>query len=153
MTPIDVLPNDVLLVIFDFCVEQDAAQHLSEQYLFAKYTKKELEAWQSLVHVSTMEKCYFWVTTPPESATCLHSQNACKAHIQLDVWPALPLFIFCHDVYPVESADNIIAILERSDRVCRINLMNVQGLPLETVLLAMQEPFPELTHLLLWSDD
>jgi hypothetical protein len=65
----------------DFCVEQDAAQHLSEQYLFAKYTKKELEAWQSLVHVSTMEKCYFWVTTPPESATCLHSQNACKAHI------------------------------------------------------------------------
>ena len=51
----------------------------------------------------------------------------------LDVWPAVPLFIFCHDVYSVQSADNIIAILERSDHVCQINLMNVQGLPLETV--------------------
>jgi hypothetical protein len=30
--------------------------------------------------MSTMAKCYFWITISPESATCLYTQNACKGH-------------------------------------------------------------------------
>ncbi len=31
--------------------------------------------------VSTMEKHRFWITTPPESATSLHTGNACKRQV------------------------------------------------------------------------
>lgn len=39
-----------------------------------------------------------------------------------DIWPALPLHILCEGDYPTGSVDNIIAVLEHSDRVCRIDL-------------------------------
>ena len=62
----------------------------------------------------------------------------------IDIWPALPLSIWCTRI---GSVDNIIAVLERSDRVCRITLWEVKSLDLEIVLAAMQQPFPELTRL------
>jgi hypothetical protein len=43
--------------------------------------------------------------------------------------------------------DNITAVLEQSDRVCRIRLEDLSGSHLEKVLTAMQVPFPELTRL------
>jgi hypothetical protein len=43
--------------------------------------------------------------------------------------------------------DNVIAVLERSDRVCQIDLAYVQSSELEIILAAMQHPFPELTYL------
>jgi hypothetical protein len=69
----------------------------------------------------------------------------------LDVWPALPLVISCEYGGIIGRVDNIIAVLERSDRVCRIDLGNVQSLDLEMIWSAMQQPFPELTHLSLHS--
>ena len=65
----------------------------------------------------------------------------------LDIWPALPLFIMC---FQTGSADNIIAVLERSDRVCGIDLGHVQSSDLEIILAEMQQPFPELTDLSLY---
>jgi hypothetical protein len=67
----------------------------------------------------------------------------------LDVWPSLPLLIHDSDS-PIEGVDDIIAVLERSDRVAKIDLYDSA---LEKVVAAMQEPFPELTHLLLTSND
>ena len=49
--------------------------------------------------------------------------------------------------------DDIIAVLERSDRVVEIELSKVNGSNLEIVLAAMQVPFPELTDLQLTSED
>ncbi|KAF8469876.1 hypothetical protein DFH94DRAFT_847743 [Russula ochroleuca] len=80
----------------------------------------------------------------------------------LDVWPPLPLVIFVHGYktdsgFPAESVDNIIAALERRDRVSQITLMDVPSSDLEILLAAIQEPFPELTYLELgydlWSDE
>jgi hypothetical protein len=45
--------------------------------------------------------------------------------------------------------DNVIAVLERSDRVCQIRVANGPSSDLEIILAAMQQPFPELTDLLL----
>jgi hypothetical protein len=45
--------------------------------------------------------------------------------------------------------DNIVAVLEHSSRVCQIYLSGVSGSDLEEVSAAIQEPFPELTHLVL----
>jgi hypothetical protein len=50
------------------------------------------------------------------------------------------------------KVDDIIAVLERSNRVCQINL-EVSRSPLEKVWAAMQVPFPELTSLRVASND
>ena len=69
----------------------------------------------------------------------------------LDIWPSFPLVV---DDFagPTEDMDNVIAALERRDRVDRIYLSEVNGSSLEKVLAAMQEPFPELTSLRLSSN-
>ena len=71
----------------------------------------------------------------------------------LDVWPALPLYIWGYNDCPTESMDNITAVLKHSDRVCQINLVGVPGSRLKNITAAMQFPFPELTHLILGSED
>lgn len=51
-----------------------------------------------------------------------------------------------------EDLDKLIALLERGDRVCQIDLMGTQSPHhLEELLVAMQKPFPQLTYLRLWS--
>jgi F-box-like len=147
---IDVLPDDVLLGIFDFCANQDVAQ--DPRFLLPIPTKKDIEAWQPLVHV-----CRRWRTVVFGSSRRLKVQLVCTAKTParetLDVWPALPLSIRGYGNYPTESVDNIIAVLERSDRVCQINLMDVPSSLLEELSAAMQKPFLELTHLELSSYD
>jgi hypothetical protein len=49
--------------------------------------------------------------------------------------------------------DNIVAVLEHSNRVRQIDLRDVSSSDLEKVLTVMQEPFPELNHLLLSSNE
>jgi hypothetical protein len=58
----------------------------------------------------------------------------------------------CYNGYNIENLDNVFAVLERSDRVCRITLWEVESSDLEIILAAMQQPFPELTYLWLHSD-
>ena len=63
----------------------------------------------------------------------------------LDVWPVLPLII-CGNASTF-AADDLIAALERRDRVCKIDLMYYIDEESGKFWAAMQEPFPELTHL------
>ena len=70
----------------------------------------------------------------------------------LDIWPTFPLLIQGSANRP-EELDNIIAVLERSDRVRHIILRDFSSSHLEYVLSAMQEPFPELTILRLRSSE
>jgi hypothetical protein len=133
-----VLPDDVLVEIFYFCVgEAQSAQ-----------------AWQSLVHV-----CRQWRWVVFGSPRRLNLQLVCTpktpARDTLDAWPPLPLLIqgrvYLEEALE-EALDNIIAVLERSDRVRIINLITrVSSSHLETISAAMQDPFPELTYLHLTS--
>ena len=100
------LPDDVLLEIFDF--------HVLKYF----YDKESIETWQSLVHV-----CRRWRRAAFGSPRRLDLQIFCatKALAQtrvkdmLDLWPGLPL-LNKGSTNP-EELDNIIAILERNDRV------------------------------------
>ena len=151
MAPIDVLPDDVLLAIFDFCVDQNFLR----QYIYEEVTE-HVEMWQALVHV-----CRRWRTTVFGSPLRLNLALVCTpktpARDTLDVWPPLPLVILSHGYYrtdsdfPIEWVDNIIAVLERKDRVCQISLMDIPNSRLEELFAAVQEPFTELTHLRLSS--
>ena len=70
----------------------------------------------------------------------------------LDVWPPFPLVITSdryYGDYPIENVDNIVAVLKRRNRVCRITITDMSSSHLETVLAVMQEPFPDLTRLTL----
>ncbi|KAF8502597.1 hypothetical protein F5888DRAFT_1105901 [Russula emetica] len=69
----DMLPDDVLLEIFDFHVDEDMYED------FEPSEKQTIEL-ITLVHVSTLEKCRFSITTSPQSATHLYNQNTCEGH-------------------------------------------------------------------------
>ena len=129
---IDMLPDDVLLEIFDFFVEAGA------------FTKVDVEEWQTLVHV-----CRRWRSLVFGSPLRLDLRLFCSkktpARHTLDVWPALPLIVICDG--RAESVDNIIAVLEHSDRVCQILTSLKRSDDLEKLSGAMQVPFPELTFL------
>ena len=139
MISIDTLPDEALLAIFDFCADE------------MEFTKHAIEVWQSLVHV-----CRRWRSIVFGSPRRLNLRLVCTAKTPargtLDVWPALPLLIR-DSAYLTEDVDNIVAVLERRDRVDKIELFDVQRVPLETILAAMQEPFPELTDLMFLSYD
>jgi hypothetical protein len=139
---IDTLSEDVLLAIFVFCVDAD------QDIFHPASTKKGIEAWQSLVHV-----CRRWRSVVFGSSRRLNLRLVCTSKTPtrdtLDVWPDLPLLILDAS-YATEGLDNIIPVLERSDRVCQI-LLGLPASQWENVfkLAVMQEPFPELTALCL----
>jgi hypothetical protein len=133
------LPDDVLLEVFDFYVDQT----------WGGDEKKEIEAWQRLVHA-----CRRWRSVVFGSPRRLNLRLVCRANTRardtVDIWPALPLLIRHYNC--TGGVDNIVAPLERSDVVHRINEINLWQLSssqLEDIWEAIQVPFPELTHLLL----
>jgi hypothetical protein len=85
---IDVLPDDVLLDIFDFHLTKDLGDGENEG-------KWAAEEWQLLVHV-----CRRWRNLVFGSPRRLNLQLYCTpetlARDRLDVWPALPLIIATH---------------------------------------------------------
>ena len=138
---IDILPDEILLAIFDFYMEKGWK------------TKREIEKWQSLVHV-----CRRWRNivfgSPCRLNLRLVGTPDTPVRDTLEVWPPLPLLVEDYD-FPddrTEGLDNTIAILEHMDRVCQIEL-TVDASSFEVVSSAMQAPFPELSHLRLNSYD
>jgi hypothetical protein len=138
---IDVLPDDVLLVIFDIYMDQ-ALNIISEALL----RKKLVEGWQPLVHV-----CRRWRSVVFGSPRHLNLRLGCSfktpVRDKLDIWPASPLIIYDDGRDRMDGVGNITAALERNDRVYQIAL-SLTSSQLERVSAAMQ-PFPELTHLVL----
>ena len=145
MVTTDVLPDDDLLTIFNFYVIR--FQDLDFIYaVFDRKAKTKIRSWQSLVRV-----CRRWRGLVLGSQRHLNLQLWCTpgttARKSLDVWPALPLLIQ-GDVSKT-SVDNVIAELEHSDRIYKINLDCHTTLQIEKLWTAMHVPFPELAILYL----
>ena len=123
------LTDDALLAIFDFCAGE---QH--------EYRKQQV--WQRLVHV-----CRRWRSLVLGSPRSLNLQLICTsrtpARDMLDVWPSLPLVIQSY-YHEIQNMDNIVAVLEHRNRVCKIHIEDISSSQLVKVLVAMREPFPEL---------
>jgi hypothetical protein len=132
------LPDEILLEIFDFYGEE----HYDDW-------------WHTLVHV-----CRRWRNVVFASPRRLDLQLRCtrtrSVRDMLDIWPELPIIILDYESREtVESADNVIAALELNayDRVSMIAFTRVSNSTSEKIVEAMQDPFPALTHLSLWSCD
>ena len=109
--------------------------------------KKEIEAWQSLVHV-----CRRWRSVAFGSPRRLNLRLVCTsgtlARDMLDVWPTFPLLVWADVVgSDHKDLDNIIAVLEHGNRIHEIKLSIYGDSAMEKVWVAMQGPFPELTIL------
>jgi hypothetical protein len=139
---IDVLPDDVLLEIFDFYMGEGEYQP----------TKKGTEAWVSLVHV-----CQRWRSVVFGSPGRLDLQLVCtpKTPVKetLNVWPPFPLLILgLGGVCETSGVDNIIAILEHRDRIRQIRLDFLES-QREDIYAKMLVQFPALTYLRLRTFD
>jgi F-box-like len=139
----EMLPDDVLLKIFDFYVIEYSDPR----------EKQRIQEWIMLAHV-----CRRWRSVVFQSPRRLNLRLLCtpKTHARdiLDVWPPFPLII--RDSYDIlnhqngtSGVDNIIAALEHNDRVFQIDLRYLTSSKLEYVTdsAAMDKPFPELTDL------
>jgi hypothetical protein len=154
---IEVLPDDVLLEIFDFCVAryQDLLRSRDRRHIIA-YTSEisrfTVEWWQPLVHV-----CQRWrdlvFGSPRRLNLQLYYTLGSVTRKTPDVWPALPLLIMNDNISDKpEVMDGLTSALEHTNRICQINL-HFRSLTsqIEKVWTAMQVPFPELTALSLYS--
>ena len=141
MKQIDVLPDEVLLEIFDFYVDPSYKVCPTK-----KSNRSKVEAWQSLIHV-----CRRWRSLVFRSPRRLNLRLfwTTRARDTLDVWPPL-LPIVLDNIISSSGTDNIIAALGQNNRVCQISLYGHAHEQFGKTLAAMQVPFPELTDLVLY---
>jgi len=145
---IGMVPDDVLLEIFGFYVK--------EAYGFLQTMNlKGVEVWCTLTHV-----CRRWRSVVLSSPLRLNLRLVCTSKTcsreMLYVWPTLPIVIeeWSHDdtqLLSEKKNDNIISALEHRNRICQISLGNLGPSQLDAFTESMQDPFPMLTHLELWS--
>ena len=114
---------------------------------FFEHSKRE---WQRLVRV-----CRRWRQIIYASPRYLDLLLYCSKGTfirNLSCWPAFPITINYFSLDP-EEEDDVVALLQHSDRVRKINLpVHLTDSQLRKVVLAMQEPFPLLTQLELHAD-
>ena len=142
----DMLPADILLIIFDFCQLDSARDGISYR----------LGTWHNLVHV-----CQGWRHIVLTFRRCLDLTLLCTygtpVRKNLGCWPPLPIILDYftssnHGNPAPNDEDDIIAALEHPDRVRGIKLAVTSSL-LAKVAPVMQEPFPAMTTLWLSSKD
>ena len=146
---IDVLPDVALLEIFDFYLGYEDDLNPFDD-LFAEH---KLTAWCVLVRV-----CRKWRNIIFGSPLRLNLQVYCVPHRRtvkekMVAWTALPIIVAgkCDEIRDNKMwVENVVAVFEHRDRICRLNLFNIRSWQLDKVLAEMQQPFSALTHLCLY---
>ena len=141
---IDVLPDDVLLEIFDFYVVREHDPHIKEYQMHAWCT------WCTLVHV-----CRKWrdlvFGSPRRLGIRLWYKSELPLQEMLDIWPPLPITIWANPplMQGWYDENNIIAAFNSkyNDRISRVQLRDFPKFQLEEILAAMHQPFPALSFL------
>jgi hypothetical protein len=143
---IDVLPDDVLLAIFDFYVVP------------RNFLKGQIEMWITLVHVGRRWRNLVFGSPRRLNLRLVYIPGP-RTWEMLDDWPALPLLVRPASPLRVKHSsraadeDHIIAVLKRSDRVRQICFDYLTDSLCEKVWATMQVPFPELALVSLGSND
>ena len=141
---IETLSDDVLLEIFDLCLDKD--EDIDPWYEMNNEREKwySYDAWYTLAHVCQRWR-YVVFASPRRLNLRLHCSRR-RVREMLGVWPAFPIVIW--DIAGLTTdEDNIIAALEHRDRVCEIKLGPLSRLESEKLVPHMQESFPALTKL------
>ena len=130
---IDILPDDVLLIIFYFDGPEDD-------------NRLWYPSWHRLVHV-----CRRWRSLVFASPNFLDLRLVFdpKTRVELaGIWPPFPIIIKNFNYWPFPEID---ATIVHRDRVREI-VVRLSSLQLQRLISAMREPFPALIHLNLGLD-
>jgi hypothetical protein len=147
---VDILPDDVLLEIFDFC-------RPPELHSVTKITSLPSwsQSWKTLTQV-----CRRWRYIILGSPQRLHLRVLCTpttpTRVLLDVWPPFPISIYSDSFNPgvdEQSIENLTAAVEYRDRTSEIYIRHINGPALERLIGAMDESLPNLTDFHLGSTD
>ena len=145
---ISVLPDDVLLETFTHVARPQA-----KTYFNVEGPRHYEDGWRTLVHV-----CKRWrsvvFSSPRRLDLRLFCTNKRPVKKSLDIWPALPIYIYAYQhaqPLPLRGVTNILAALEQHNRVCGIRIDGVPNSLLKRSV-AMKS-FPALTDLILSSND
>ena len=130
------VPDLALIEIFDF--------YMTEALDFDPF-RHNREAWIILAHV-----CRKWrdiiFGSPYRLNVRLYFKSRRSVRAMLDIWPHFPIDILGSELR-AWNVDNIVAALEHTDRIHKIELWDSSKFHLEQALAAMQKPFPSLTEL------
>ena len=129
---IDILPDDVLLLIFYF----DGLEDVDRLH----------PSWHRLIHV-----CRKWRTVVFASPNFLDLRLVCgpRTRVELtDIWPPFPIIVRNRILPPMPDNNNFdSAIVLRRSRVREIDLRLSSSWQLQRLASAMREPLPALIHL------
>ena len=138
---IDMLIDDILLEIFDFC-----RRMIHDNHPFCP-PLHSVSNWCILVHV-----CRRWRQIIFESPHRLNLRILCTyrtpVRTNLGIWPALPIVLdLCSQgLFEPQDEHNVITTLQHRDRVCSVRLYTSSS-QLAKAVAVMQEPLPMLTDL------
>jgi hypothetical protein len=134
---INILPDDVLLIIFHFDVLEDISPVLCLP-------------WHRLVHV-----CQRWRSLTFASPNFLHLRLICSPWTRVkftSIWPPLPIIIRDMADWPMPHNYDFNAAIVHPNRVSEIDL-RLTSSQLQRLASAMQEQFLALIHLKVRFDD
>src|SRR5712675_2017130 len=150
---IDVLPDDVLVEIFFYVNNGDCQWDWDSV----------ANPWHALVHVCRRWRCLVFAS-PRRLNLRLEYEGRRPISEVLDAWPVLPILLLSRaenlpSGFPHPKSDqrwnNVVAALESAhyDRISEIEIFSITNSRWERFAAAMQKPFPELTSLVVGSDD
>ena len=138
---IDILPDNVFLDIFDFCLFQPDWESWDSTGRIQR-----MKEWQTLVHVCQRWRSLIYAS-PRRLDLYLRCSYETRVRKNLVYWPVtLPLIVdYGHPNHTPED-DDVLAALEHSGRVHRISIVGTDSL-LRKVVKVMHKQFPALSHL------
>src|SRR6266850_2222614 len=133
---IDMLPDDVLLEIFDF-YREDPTSHIKIGWI---YTWR----WQAMIQVCRRWRCVIF-GSPLRLDLRLVCTDRTPTMASLDIWPPFPISIASWAVVGEKGVENIIAAVEHGhDRISHISINGINGSALGKLATAMRQPLPTL---------
>jgi hypothetical protein len=138
---IDILPDDVLLLIFHF----DRLTHLDGLEDISR--RRPSWKWHRFVHV-----CRRWRSLVFASPNFLELRLVCGPRTRVEltgIWPPLPIVIRNIEDWSMPEDYNFNAVIAYRDRVCEISLLHLTSPQFRQLASAMQKQFPALIHLVL----
>ena len=133
---IGTLPDDVLLKIFKFFVNETYFYYMTS------------EEWRMLVHVCRRWRNLAFTSPRHLNLQLLFRPPKRSVKRMLDIWPELPIYIDAFERSTKEVRDNVVAALRLNHRVSGIRLEDTSDSAWETFSPLMKHPFPALTYLL-----
>ncbi|KAI9458044.1 hypothetical protein F5148DRAFT_1377720 [Russula earlei] len=151
---IDMLPDEVLLEIFDFCRELSTGDLDGDLEMDGPWRWGTLWWWTFPVHV-----CRRWRNIIFESSRRLDLRVTCDREPltlmreTLDIWPPFPITLHHQHGIGIEVSfgnceEGLLAALEHQDRIAEIDISNLLDSDWEIIIAAMHKPLPALKRLI-----